>query len=201
MEEGGSPSDHPSILAFLVHRDGTSYSRLDGGKQYAAGSFTGWLEDTLKAYEKDHPSTRMPFVTADVKVRGDGTEREASCAALDEALEAGKPVLLYVGRETFEAKDKAAKKENKAARKFEKTTLNSKTAAKVTEGWVLLRVDMANEVHAVLAAKYDVKAAPTLLMFVPGAEKPEDLKKVSGNALAYKMKKVVEQLKSGGDEE
>ncbi len=199
MEVGGSPKDHPSILAFLVHRDGTSYSRLDDNSQYQAGSFKKWLEGTLKTYEKDHPSTRMPFITADVRVGG--TDRSATCNALEEALEAKKPALLYFGRETFEDKDKAGKKENKAARKFEKTTPNSKTAAKLVDGWVLLRVDMADEDHAALAEKYGVKAAPTLLMFLPGAEQPEDLKKVSGNALAYKMKKAMEALNAGDDDE
>ena len=186
----GKPQDHPSLLALIVGVDGKPFSLLSDGGQYQAGSLVKWATEQLDAYEKAHPTTRIPLHRAKVSVRGEGTDKQATCAELDEALEAKKPVLAYFGRGHFDPKDKPAKKEAKRARSFEKGTLNSKTAAKQIAGWVLLRFDMADEDHAVLAASYGVTEAPMLLLFEPGAEKPRLLdRKTTGHSLAGLFKK------------
>jgi hypothetical protein len=186
----GSPQDHPSLLAFVVGRDGTPFSLLSNNQQYQAGSLSKWALEQLSAYEREHPSTRMPFVPAKVEIEEDGTKKTATCPELDAAREAGKPMLLYFGRGHFEPKDKTAKKQNKLARKFEKGTLNSKTAAKEIAGWTLLRFDLSDAEHAVLATQLGVEGAPDLLMWVPGAEKPQVLgRKASGHRLAALLKK------------
>jgi hypothetical protein len=187
--DGKTPQDHPSLLAIICGRDGKFFSLLSDNRQYQAGSLVKWADEQLDEYEKQFPSTRMPFVPGKVSVDGDGTDAKATCAAIDEARTAKKPLLLYFGRGHFDAKDKQAKKENKLARKFEKGTLNSKTAAKETQGWVLLRFDLANEEDAKLATQMGVKAAPDLLMWLPADEKPTVLgRTATGGKVAYHLK-------------
>ena len=194
--EAGSKTDHPSVLAFVVGTDGKAFSLLDNGQQYNAGGFVKWAKTQADAYEKAHPSTRMPFQRADVKVRGEDTERKATCDALDAAREAKKPILLYFGRGHFEAEDKRGKKENKAARKFEKSVLNSKKAAKQADGFVLLRFDLYDEAHAVLGAQLKVPCAPSLLLWMPGDDAPSLLdKKITAGGLAMKLKKAKAPVK------
>jgi len=189
-KQDGSPQDHPSLLAFVVGRDGEPFALLSNNQQYQAGSLSKWALTQLDAYERAHPSTRLPFAPGAATIDGDGTDAKASCSALDEAREAHKPILLYFGRGHFDPKDKQAKKENKQARKFEKGTLNSKTAAKEVEGWVLLRYDMSDEADAQLAAQLGVQAAPELLLWPADAEQPTALgRKVSGHSLAAQLKK------------
>ena len=54
---------------------------------------------------------------------------------------------------------------------------------------MLLRFDLCNEEHAKLAAGFDVKEAPDLLMWLPGDEKPTVLgPKASGGKVAYHLK-------------
>ena len=181
----GTPQDHPSLLALVLGRDGKVFSLLSNGQQYQAGSLIKWADEQLAEYEKQFPSTRMPFTTGKVEI-DDGT---VTCAELDAARKAKKPLLLYFGRGHFDAKDKIAKKENKLARKFEKGTLNSKKAAKEAAGWVLLRFDLANENHARLAAQLKVKAAPDLLMWLPTAEEPTVLgRRATGPKVAFHLK-------------
>ena len=188
--ENGSPKDHPSLLAFVVGRDGKVVSLLDNGQQYQAGSLAKWATGQVNAYEKAHPSTRLPFVRASVDVLGEGTDLEATCKELAEAQEAGQPILLYFGRAHFEPKDKKAKKERKLSKSLEKGTLNSKTAAKQAEGWALLRFDLADEEHAAFAGTLGVTAAPAILMWLPGTEKPTPIdRKISGHSLAALLKK------------
>ena len=185
----GTPEDHPSLLALIVGRDGEVFSLLSNGQQYQAGSLIKWADAQLAEYEKQHPSTRMPFVSGKVTVDGEGTDAKATCEEIDAARKAKKPMLLYFGRGSFAPKDKQAKKQNKLARKFEKGTLNSKAAAKEVEGWVLLRFDLANEEHAKLAAQFGVSAAPDLLMWLPAAEKPTVLgRTATGGKVAYHLK-------------
>lgn len=188
--EQGSKSDHPSVLAFVVGTDGKAFSLLDSGQQYQAGAFVKWAAEQANAYEKAHPSTRMPFARGSVDVRGEGTDRKASSDEIDEAREARKPMLLYFGRGHFDPKDKTGKKEAKAARKFEKAVLNAKKAAAEADGFELLRFDLYDEDHAVLARQFEVTRAPTLLMWMPGDEQPAALgKKITGGGLAAKLKK------------
>ena len=189
-KQDGSPQDHPSLLAFVVGRDGKPFALLSNNQQYQAGSLVKWALEQLDAYERAHPSTRLPFVPGRVSLEGDGTRAKAACEALEKARAAKKPILLYFGRGHFDPKDKVAKKENKLARKFEKGTLNSKTAAKEIEGWVLLRYDLSDAEHAKFAAQFGVKAAPELLLWAPDAEKPVVLgRKISGHSLAHHLKK------------
>jgi hypothetical protein len=186
----GNTNHDPSILAFVVGRDGKVFASLMDGKQYQAGAFAGWLEEQADAYERQHPSTRLPFVRPKVSVRGEGADARAACADLDEARAAKKPVLLYFGRGSFAEDDKRGKKENKLARKLEKGTLDSKAAEKECAGWVLLRFDLADEAHAVLARGLGVDAAPALLLWAPASEAPDVLDKgISGAGLATLLKK------------
>lgn len=188
-KQDGTPQDHPSLLAFIVGRDGKPFALLSDNRQYQAGSLLKWADEQLGAYEKLHPSTALPFVTGHVQVEGDGTEAKVTCDEIEQAREAQQPLLLYFGRGSFDAKDKKAKKQNKLARKFERGTLDSKTAAKEATGWVLLRFDLAQAEHAQLAAKLGVEAAPDLLMWLPDDETPKILgRTASGGKVAYLMK-------------
>lgn len=187
---GGQPEEHPSLLAFLVGRDGKPFALLSNGQQYQAGSLAKWTLEQLDLYERAHPSTRLPFVTGHVDVDGEGTDIQVTCEEMEAARKAGRPMLLYFGRGHFEPKDKRAKKENKQARKFEKGTLNSKVAAKQSEGWTLLRFDVSDETGAQLAAKYGVEVAPDLLLWLPAEKAPQVLgRKMTGHALAALLKK------------
>jgi hypothetical protein len=186
----GSPQEHPSLLAFLVGRDGEPFSLLSNNQQYQAGSLSKWALEQLDLYERAHPSTRLPFLPGKVEIEGEGTAAKATCPDLLAAHEAGRPVMLYFGRGHFDPADKTGKKENKLARKFEKGTLNSKVAEKETEGWTLLRFDLSDEDQRVFATGLGVKAAPDLLLWLPGAEAPEALgRQTSGHRLAALLKK------------
>lgn len=188
--EHGNTNHDPSILAFVVGADGEVFASLMDGKQYQASAFTKWAEEQADAYEKLHPATRLPFVRGKVTVLGEGDEAEASCAALDEAREEGRPVLLYFGRGRFDEGDKDARREVKAARKFEGKTLDSKSAEKYAEGWVMLRFDLADEDHARLAEQFGVEEAPTLVLLPAGAEEPELLgSRTSAGALGSALRR------------
>ncbi|MDJ0976672.1 MAG: hypothetical protein QNJ98_19605 [Planctomycetota bacterium] len=190
--ENGSPKDHPSLLAFLVGVDGKVEALLDNNQQYNAGGLTKWLDEQLRAYEKAHPRTRLPFVLADVSARGEDEERTASCKEIEQAHEDGTPVLIFVGRERFEPKDKAAKKEHKKARSFQKKVLDAKSPSKEKAGWAFFRLDLADDDHAVLAKAWGVEAAPALLAWLPGAEAPKDL---GPRINAYQLTKLLKETK------
>jgi hypothetical protein len=178
------------VLAFVVGRDGKVFASLMNGQQYQAGSFSKWAREQADAYDKAHPGTRLPFVRGKVSVRGEGADAKAVCGEFDDAREANKPILLYFGRGHYEAKDKKAKKENKLARKFEKGTLNSKTAEKQCAGWALLRFDLADEDHVVFARALGVETAPSLLLWLPGEGAPTALdRRITGQGLAIVLKK------------
>jgi len=179
-KQNGSHHDDPSVLAWLVGRDGKLAAACPGNNAYSASSLAKWLDGELKKYEKLHPRTAVPFVPAELDALGE-------CEALDAARRDNRPVLLYFGRETGEKKLKA---EVKACRKFEKGTLGSKKAAAEAKGWLLLRFDLADARHAAFAKKLDVKAAPALLMFEPGSKEPTSLgTKLRGANLASFLKK------------
>jgi hypothetical protein len=176
----GNTSHDPSCLAFLVDRDGKVVSKCPNGQTYSASGFSRWLTGVVDKYERAHPRTRVPFVIAEPEEVG-------------EALAARKPVLLYFGRDSYDKKDDKAKKQMKVCRKFEKGTLNSKKAAEEAQAgkWVLLRFDLAKKAHAELARKHGVAEAPTLVMYLPGANGPEVFAgaKLKGPNLAYRLKK------------
>ena len=176
--ENGNKSHDPSCLAYLVGSDGKVVSKCPS--PYAASSFSKWLNEEITKYEKSHPRTRVPFVPPTIE--------DEACVEFDEAKRERKPILIYVGRES--TADKKLKKQIKACRKFEKGTLSSKKAATQAKGWVLLRFDIAEKKHAEFLKQFGVEAAPALLMFAPGAEKPTDLgTKMKGASLAYHLKK------------
>lgn len=194
--ENGSPKDHPSLLAFIVGRDGKVFSLLDNGQQYQASSLSKWAEEQANAYEKKHPTTRMPFARGSVRIRREGTDTKASSDEVDEAREKKQPILLYFGRGYHAPKDKVGKREVKRARKFEKGALNSKKSAAQAKGWVLLRFDLADEEHAAFAKQHGVTEAPTLMMWTPAGEKPVTLdRKITTGSLVMKMKKALEPAK------
>ena len=177
LENGGTSHD-PSVQAFLVARDGKVVSRC--AQPYNASSMSKWLEEEVGKDEKTHPRTAVPFVSAGIV--------EGRCAAFDEAREARRPILLYVGRESGEGREAA--KQMRAARKFEKSTLGSKKAAAEAKGWTLLRFDLADKEHAAFVKAFGVEAAPALLMFPPREEKPTNLgTRLKGPNLAYFLKK------------
>ncbi len=192
----GNENEDPSILVFVAKPDGTVIDRAPNA--YAASPLSKWLDDAADKYERDHPKTRVPLARATVVGEGEGEERTVSCEQLDAAREDDKPVLVYVGRSEGADDNKKARLEVKASRKFEKGTLGSKGAATAAEGWALLRLDLQNADHALLARDLGVERVPTLLVLLPGEEKPRDLGgKITGNALAHQLKK----LKPASDDE
>ena len=179
-KQNGSHHDDPSVLAWLVGRDGKVVAACPGGKAYSSSSLVKWLDEELSRYERLHPRTAVPFVAAELDESG-------VCESLDAARRENKPVLIYFGRESGEKK---LKKEVKACRKFEKGTLGSKKAATEAKGWLLLRFDLADTRHAAFAKKLGVEAAPALWMFEPGKKEPTSLgTKLRGANLAYFLTK------------
>ncbi len=178
------------MLAFVVGVDGKVFASLMNGQQYQAGAFTKWASEQVRAYEKAHPSLRLPFTRSKVVMEGEGADAKAVCADLDDARDDEKPVIVYFGRGHHAPKDKNGKRQVKAARKFEKATLDSKSAAAQADGWVMLRMDLSDEAHAAFAKGLGVTEAPTMLLFAPGADKPRLLDgRTSGNQLAAILKK------------
>ena len=188
--EHGGTSEDPSVQAFVVVPSGGQVTRAPRESAYAPGEFAKWLKAQADTFERTHPATRMAFVTAEVTTETSGTTKSWSCAAIDDAKANAKPVILYVGRGERAEADKAAKAQAAASRKLEKGVLDSETAAKAADGWVLLKLDVADPDHLAYAKTLGVEKAPALLLLVPGAEKPQALDlAITGDALAYKLKK------------
>ncbi len=187
--EHGNQSHDPSVQAFVLKSDGQVLARAPNGQVYQASSFAKWAKAEADDYDKKYPATRVPLVRSEVLPAEDGAT-DVRCPALVEAREAGRPVLCYFGREEREGQDRKVRSQVKAARKFEKSTLDSKKAAEAANGWVLLRFDLGDATHARLAAGLGVEKAPALVLFAPGAETGEILKSgLTGASLAYLLKK------------
>ncbi|MHC4817096.1 MAG: hypothetical protein ACYTF8_03405 [Planctomycetota bacterium] len=184
LENGGKSKD-PSVQAFLVARDGTVFSRCPDGRAHSASGFSSWLRDEIGKFEKKYPRTAFRFDAPDMDLI-DGRPASESFMA---AQRGDKPILLYAGRDSADPKDRKARKEVKAARKFEKGTLSSTKAAEAAQGYVLFKIDLADERQAKWAKTKGIEKAPTLLLFLPGERAPIDLSKVKGNSLAYHLKK------------
>lgn len=184
LENGGTSKD-PSVQAFLVARDGSVFSRCPDGRAQSASGFSSWLRDEIAKFEKKYPRTAFPFERPDMDLI-DGRPASESFMA---AQRGDKPILLYAGRDSAGPKDRKARKEVKAARKFEKGTLSNKKAAAAAGGYVLFQIDLADERQAKWARTKGIEKAPTLLLFLPGERAPIDLSKVKGNSLAYHLKK------------
>jgi len=190
LENGGTSHD-PSAQVFVVTRAGSVQARCPNGKVYSGGSLAKWMEEEAKKHEKLFPRFRVPFDPAEVTIEAtDDGEGAATCEALTNALQAGKPVLCYFGREPGLKDDKAIQKQIKACRKLEKAAFGSKKAAAEAKGWTLLRFDLSEKSHAKLANSYGVEAAPAVLLFAAGKKEPTDIgKRLKGANLAYHLKK------------
>ena len=179
-KENGGHSDDPSVQAFLVARDGNVFARCPDAKAYSASGLADWLAEQIRAYEKKYPRLSLAFEEPDGLVR-DGDDVTWSQDA--------RPLLLFVGREERRDDDRSAQKQVKETRKFEKRAFKHKDLAEAAKGWTLVRLDLANEDHALLARGLGVTEAPALLMFLPDEEKPQDLKRIKAASLLYHLKK------------
>lgn len=187
----GGTSEDPAVQVFVVAPDSGDVTRAARETAYAPSQFAKWLKEQADAYEKAHPVTKIAFAPAEITVQGEGDERKATCAALDEARAANRPVLLYVSRSDRADADKPAKAQAAASRKLEKAALDSGDAAKALEGWTLLRLDLADADHAAFAKALGADKAPALLAIVPGEEKPQTLDtSLAGDALAFRIRKL-----------
>jgi hypothetical protein len=191
-KENGGTSEDPAVQVFVVRPDTGKAVRAARDEAYAPAALAKWLKEQADAYEKAHPTTRVPFAPADLKVEVEGTSRSVSCPAIDAAKKDGKPVLVYASRGERADADKSAKEQISASRKLEKGLLNSEQAAKALEGWTLVRLDLADADHLAFAKTLGVEKAPALVALVPGDEKPHPIDaSVSGEALAFKLRKIV----------
>lgn len=192
-KEHGGTSDDPSAQAFVLDAEGQVLARAADATAYQAAAFARWLGEQADLFERSHPATKMPFVRARVVAEGEGEQRTFVCALLDEARAANRPALLYFGREEREGASPSERHESKAARRCEKGTLDSQKAADECAGVTLLRFDLSQEEHAGLAGSLGVTKAPSLLLLLPGAERPEVLSAgITGASLAYRLKKLRE---------
>lgn len=184
IENGGHSKD-PSVQAFLVARDGKVFSRCPDGRAHSASGFSSWLKEEIARYEKQYPRTAFRFEIPDMDLIDGRPASESFLAARRE----DRPILLYAGRDSADKKDRKARKEVKASRKLEKGALSSKKAAEAAKGYVLFKIDLADERQARWAKTKGIEKAPALLLFLPGEAEPVDLSKVKGASLAYHLKK------------
>lgn len=193
-KQHGGTSDDPSGQAFVVGVDGRVLARCPDAKAHAASAFATWAGEQADLYEKSHPRTRVQLLRAGVSLDGSGADARATCQEYDAALAARQPILLYVGRDSFEEADRVGKAEAAAAAKLEKGALDSKSAAEASVGWRLLRIDLARAPDRAFAALLGVKAAPALVLVPVPAEGaaavPQILPRATdGASLAYALKK------------
>jgi len=193
LANGGTSHD-PSVQAFVVAPYGKVLSRCEDASVSTPSAIAKWLREQADRWERDHPRTALPLVWAEVAADGEGAARTARCAAVEGAREAGRPVLLWFGREPPPADDrskdaKARRAEAAAARETERTVLDSKQAAESAKGWTLLRFDLADADHALYARSLGVEAAPALLLIVPGEEKPVRMARPTAADLAFRLRK------------
>ena len=187
----GGTSDDPAVQAFVVTPDSGDVARAPRETVYAPSQFAKWLKEQADAFEKSHPATKVPFVPAEVSETGEGEAKKWTCAAVDEARAAKRPVLLYVSRADRADGDKPAKVQATASRKVEKAALESAEVAKALEGWTLLRLDVADPAHAAYAKSLGADKAPALLAIVPGEEKPQELDTaLAADSLAFRIRKL-----------
>src|SRR5262245_927765 len=192
----GGTSEDPAVQVFVVTPDTGDVARAPRETAYAPSQFAKWLKEQADAFEKAHPATKVPFVPAEVAVQAEGTSRTWTCAAIDEARAASRPVLVYVSRGERADAEKALKAQAAAARKLEKAALDSSDVAKALEGWTLLRLDLADADHAAFAKTLGADKAPALLAIDPGEEKPQSLDtSLAGDALAFRIRKFAQPKK------
>ena len=139
LENGGHSKD-PSVQAFIVARDGSVFSRCADGQAHSASGFSGWLQAEIAKFEKKYPRTAFRFEAPDMDLI-DGRPASESFMAAQTREEADPP--LCRPRLRRPQGPKKARKEVKAARKFEKGALSSKKAAAAAAGYVLFKIDLA----------------------------------------------------------
>lgn len=192
-QHGGTNND-PAVQAFVVAPDTGSVVRAPVDAALAPSQFAKWLKEQADAYEKAHPATKVAFAAAEVAESDEGASKKWTCAAVDEARAAQRPVLVYVSRSDRADADKPAKVQAAESRKLEKGALDSGQAAKALEGWTLLRLDLADAGHAAYAKTLGADKAPALLAIVPGEEKPQALDtSLAGDALAFRIRKLTKK--------
>jgi hypothetical protein len=172
LENGGTSHD-PAGQAFVLAADGTVEARAPDAAVHQPAAFADWLREQADHFERRHPRTKVPFVRASVVAEGEGDERTVRCPDLERAREEGTSALLYFGREDRSDDSRGDSTQAKAARKFERTVLDSESAAEAAKGWVLLRFDLSDPDDARLALSLGIAKAPTLALVLPGAEGPE----------------------------
>jgi hypothetical protein len=174
-------------------------ARCPTEKAHVASQIAEWMNEQSAAWERDHPRTAMPFLRADVAAASTGGTDSVVCAAAGEAVAAGRPVVVYVARESVaERKDEKTTKEERArraeaaqCREFERKVLDSKLAADAASGCLLLRLDLDDAAHAKWALALGADRGPALLLLTPGEEKPLLLPKtITGADLAFRLKKL-----------
>jgi hypothetical protein len=194
-KENGGTSDDPSVQAFVVHVDGSVIARAPDRAVHQSAAFASWLKEQADVYERVHPRTRLAFVRGELEDPPKQGEAPR-CPVAAQALEEGRPVLVYFGREETPDPSRIEKKEIRASRKFERATLDSKKAAEAAEqveGLLMLRFDLGDERATAYARSLGVEAAPRLVLLRGAGEGPEVLRKsLSGAALAYRLEKLAE---------
>jgi hypothetical protein len=189
-KEHGGTSDDPAVQVFVVVPDTGQVTRAPRDEAFAPAEFAKWLKEQADAFEKAHPATRVAFLAADVKSKGEGAAAKWTCPAIDAAKKDQKPVLVYVTRGERADADKAAKAQAAASRKLEKGLLDSEQAAKAVEGWTLVKLDVAEPDQLAYAKTLGADKAPALLVLVPGEDKPQTIDlSITGEALAFRLKK------------
>jgi hypothetical protein len=179
LEHGGKSHD-PSVQAFLVGRDGRVMSRCADAAAYNASGLSKWLDEQVRAHARKFPRVSLSFEEPEHLTR-DGSKVTWRQDA--------RPLLLFIGREETRADDRKAGKQVKATRKFEKTAFKHKDLEAAAKGWKLVRIDLADETHALLARGYGVTEAPALLMLLPDETRPKNLGKIKAASLVFYLKK------------
>lgn len=198
LANGGKSTD-PAAQIFVVGADGKVAARIDDTKVSTPAAVAAWMRDQADAWERDHPRTAVPFARANVVLEaaagagiatGPAGAPSARCPALAEARESKRAALLYFGRDG-EPSDKALKAEASAARRLERTLLDSRLVADAAAGVLLLRFDLGDDAHRAFAASLGVDRAPALLLWEPGAEKPSRIAPAAtAPDLVFKLKKL-----------
>lgn len=190
-KQHGGTNDDPAIQAFVMAADTGEVTRAPTQQVFAPAEFAKWMKEQADGYEKTHPATRLAFAAAEVTKQTEGTTSTWTCAAIDEARKAGRPVLVYLSRGERADADKAGKAQAAACRKLEKGALDSADAAKAAEGVTLVKLDAADADHLAYARSLGADKAPALLLLVPGEEKPQALDAaITADALAFRLRKL-----------
>lgn len=189
LEHGGTSED-PSAQAFVLDADGEVLGRAPDRVTYTPARLAEWLEERFLAFDDAHPRFRSGFRFARV---GDASATGSTTDGPRLLLDPDRPTLVYVGRSELPDDARAERAQVKAARSFEKKTLDSKRFADAVDGVERVRLDLVDTEHAAVARSLGVEQAPALLLVLPGAEEPEVLDvEASAASLVYRLEKRLE---------